>query len=196
MICLTEICLFIRKYASIGKKEKESMYQLTDLFSLFYLHFVQKNSSQDENFWSNMALSPEKNSWCGYAFEQVCLHHIWQLKSKLGINGVLSNAYSWSSKPFIDSDGTEWKGGQIDLLIDRKDDVINVCKMKFLSEEYVITKNYENTLRNRIALFKHASKTKKAVQCTFVTTYGVKHNSYSDIVANEITMDDLFKNKE
>ena len=43
-------CDFIRKYAAIGKKEKECMYQLTDLFSLFYLRFVQKNSSQDESF--------------------------------------------------------------------------------------------------------------------------------------------------
>ena len=188
-------CDFIRKYSAIGKKEKECMYQLTDLFSLYYLRFVQKNSSQDENFWSNMASSCEKNAWSGYAFEQVCLHHIWQIKNRLGINGVLSNVYSWSAKAVTDSDGTKWKGAQIDLLIDRKDDVINACEMKFVGEEYVITEAYEKTLRERITFFKHATKTKKAVQCTFVTAYGVKQNAHSDIVNNEVTMEDLFQNK-
>ena len=74
-------CDFIRKYTAIGKTERDALYQLTDLFSLFYLRFVQKNSSQDENFWSNMTNTGEKNSWSGYAFEQVCLHHIWQIKN-------------------------------------------------------------------------------------------------------------------
>ena len=185
-------CDFIRKYSAIGKKDKNCMYQLTDLFSLFYLRFVQKNSSQDESFWSNMAESGGKSAWTGYAFEQVCLHHIWQIKNRLGITGVLSNVCAWDSKPFTDSDGTKWNGGQIDLLIDRKDDVINVCEMKFVGEEYVITESYEKKLRERISLFKHVTKTKKAVHCTFVTTYGVKANAHSDIVNSEVTMEDLF----
>ena len=185
-------CDFIRKYSSIRKKEKDCMYQLTDLFSLFYLRFVQNNSSQDENFWSNMHISAEKNSWSGYAFEQVCLHHIWQIKNKLGINGVLSNIYSWSSKPLTDSDGTKWKGAQIDLLIDRKDDVVNVCEMKFVSDQYVISEAYEKTVMERLSFFKHVTKTKKALNCTFITTYGVKPNSHSGIVNSEIKMDDLF----
>lgn len=189
-------CDFIRKYSSIGKKEKECLYQLTDLFSLFYLKFVQKNSSQDESFWSNMAFSGEKAAWSGYAFEQVCLHHIWQIKSRLGINGVLSNVYSWSVKGGTASDGTEWKGAQIDLLIDRKDDIINACEMKFVTEEYVISKAYEEQLRDRLALFKRSSKTRKAVACTFVTTFGVKKNSHSGIVSSEVTLDDLFHARE
>lgn len=188
-------CDFIRKYSAFGKKEKDCMYQLTDLFSLFYLRFVQKNSSQDENFWSNMTNTGEKNSWSGYAFEQVCLHHIWQIKNKLGINGVLSNICSWDSKPFTDSDGTKWSGGQIDLLIDRKDDVINICEMKFVGEEYVINEAYEKKLRERISLFKHITKTRKAVNCTFVTTFGIKQNTHSDIVSTEIILEDLFENK-
>ena len=141
-------------------------------------------------FWSNIAESGEKKSWSGYAFEQVCLHHIWQIKNKLGITGVLSNVCSWNSKSFVDSDGTVWKGGQIDLLIDRKDDVINLCEMKFTGEEYMITADYEKTLRERTALFKHI--TKKAINCTFVTTYGVRQNSHSGIVNSELTMEDLF----
>ena len=185
-------CDFIRKYAAIGKKEKDCMYQLTDLFSLFYLRFVQKNSSQDESYWSNILNSNKKNAWSGYAFEQVCLHHIWQIKNKLGITGVLSNAYTWSAKAFTDSDGTKWKGGQIDLIIDRNDDVMNVCEMKYVGEQYVISDAYEKTISERISLFKNVTKTKKAVNCTFITTYGIKQNIHSDIVNSEVTTEDLF----
>ena len=186
-------CDFVRKYTSIGKTERDAIYQLTDLFSLFHLRFVEKDSSQDQNFWSNLSSTGTKNSWAGYAFEQVCLHHITQIKSKLSILGVLSNTYSWNCKSFTDKDGTAWKGGQIDMLIDRKDQVINICEMKYSVDEYTITEEYEKKLRQRASLFQHVTKTRKALQHTFVTTYGVKQNLYSGIVQSEVTMDDLFK---
>jgi len=163
------------------------------LFSLFHLRFVAKNSGQDANFWTNMDSSAAKNSWSGYAFEQACLHHIKQIKSKLSILGVLSNTYSWFSKPFVDKDGSEWKGGQIDMLIDRKDGVINICEMKFVSSEFEITEKYEEHLRERAALFQKVTKTRKALHHTFITTYGVRKNKYSGIVQNEVLMDDLFR---
>ena len=196
---LTEIlenlcaCDFVRKYTAIGKTERDAIYQLTDLFSLFHLRFVENDSSQDENFWSNLSSSGVKNAWTGYAFEQVCLHHINQIKSKLSILGVLSSIYSWQCKSFTDKDGNEWKGAQIDMLIDRKDQVINVCEMKYSIDEYVITEEYEKKLRERASLFQHVTKTRKALQHTFITTYGVKQNLYSGIVQSEVTMDDLFK---
>ncbi len=119
-------------------------------------------------------------------------HHIRQIKSKLSILGVLSSVYSWKQKPFTDRDGTEWKGAQIDMLIDRRDDVINICEMKYSIDEYAITEEYERKLRQRAALFQHVTKTKKALQHTFITTYGVRKNLYSGIVQSEVTVDDLF----
>ena len=116
-----------------------------------------------------------------------------QIKAKLGITGVFSNIYSWNSKPFIDNDGISWDGGQIDLLIDRRDDVINICEMKYSNDEYVITKEYEKRLINRTSLFKKVTKTKKSLYNTFISTYGIKRNIHSSIVQSEITMDDLFK---
>ena len=191
---LTNLCMcdFIRKYNAIGKEQRNSLFQLTDLFSLFYLNFVEKGNSQDENYWSNIAFSGEKNAWAGNSFEQVCFHHIKQIKTKLSILGVLSNIYSWSSKAFVDSDGTKWAGGQIDLLIDRKDEVINICEIKYASDKYEITDAYEKKLRERASLFKKITNTKKALQHTFITTYGIKQNIHSGLVQSEITMDDLF----
>ncbi len=185
-------CDFIRKYVSIGKKERDAVYQLTDLFSLFHLRFAADNNSQDQNFWTNMSSSGAKNAWAGYAFERVCFHHVKQIKSKLGILGVLSNVYSWYMRAFTDKDGTEWGGAQIDMLIDRKDQVINICEMEYSLDEFVITEEYEKKLRERISLFQHVTKTRKALIPTFITTYGVKRNMHSSIVNSEVTMDDLF----
>ena len=196
---LTEIldnlikCDFIRKYTAIGKTDRDALYQLTDLFSLFFIKFVDGNNGQDEQLWSKLSGKGLQNAWSGYAFEQVCLHHIPQIKKALGINGIISNVHSWMCKPFTDKDGTKWSGGQIDLLIDRADGVINICEIKYASDRYCITAEYEEKLRNRASLLRRVIKTNKALSHTFITTYGVVPNSHSGIVQSEVTMDDLFK---
>lgn len=89
-------CDFIRKYAAFGKKERDALYQLTDLYSLFYLRFVKNSQGQDEHLWTHTIDSPAHRAWSGYAFEQLCLHHIPQIKQKLGIAGVQSDICSWN----------------------------------------------------------------------------------------------------
>lgn len=185
-------CDFIRKYTAIGKTERDAMFQLTDLFSLFHIRFVAAGNGQDEHLWSKLSGKGQMTSWSGYAFEQVCLHHLNQIKRSLSIGGVISNAHSWSCKPFTDKNGTQWKGAQIDLLIDRADEVINICEMKYVSDKYIIDADYEEKLRNRSSLFRLLTKTRKSIQHTFITTYGVAHNFHSGIVQSEVTMDDLF----
>lgn len=185
-------CDFIRSYVAIKKKERNQLYQLTDMFSLFHLRFVKPAPRSDEHFWTNMMDSGKKNTWAGYAFEQVCLHHVKQIKIKLGISGIISNVYAWSHKAYVDTDGTEWDGGQIDLIIDRNDDVMNLCEMKYSNGEYAITKKFEKELCERTSMFRHVEKTKKALRCTFITTYGVKNNEHKGIVSDEIVLEDLF----
>lgn len=185
-------CDFIRKYTHIGKEEKDAQYQLIDCFSFFHLRFVSTNSGQDERFWSNMEGRGTINAWSGYAFEIVCLLHLRQIKEGLGISGVLSNAHSWASKSFVDAQGQQWNGSQIDLLIDRADNVISICEMKYVSDIFSISSEYETKLRNRQTLFQKVTKTRKALQIVFVTTYGIANNAASYIVQNNLTMDNLF----
>lgn len=189
-------CDFIRQYASFGKKGNGQIYQLIDLFSLFHLQFVEKSNGQDAHFWSNMQDNPRRQSWQGHAFEQVCLHHIPQIKQRLGIIGVLSEVCSWSSKPFTDKDGTEYKGTQIDLVIDRRDETVNLCEMKFTSDLYAITQDYADRLNSRKETFRMLTGTKKALHTTMITSFGLKRNKYSDIVQREVTMHDLFQKSQ
>lgn len=185
-------CDFIRVYSNPNKKEKGKVYQLTDMFTLFYLRFVKGHNGRDRNFWTNINQSGVKNSWSGYAFEQVCLNHIDQIKNKLGISGIQSDVYAWSEKAFDDSDGNHWDGGQIDLIIDRSDNVMNLCEMKYSKDKYSISGKYAEKIKEREDCFKVSIKTKKALRCTFVTTHGVKTNNNSDIVDDQIFMEDLF----
>lgn len=186
-------CDFLRTYKSFGKKTQQQLYQLVDLYSLFYLKFVQQDNGQDEHFWSNMMDIPARTSWEGYAFEQLCLHHIPQIKQKLRIGGILSNVCSWQCKAFVDKDGTHHKGTQIDLLIDRRDDIIDICEMKFSQGEYTITSDYDTKLRNRISTFRSVTSTRKGLQTVLVTTYGLTANKYSGDISNVVLLDDLFR---
>lgn len=182
-----ESCGFIRKYNSIGNKSKSAIYQLVDFYTLFYFHFIEGNINNDESFWTNNINSSKINSWSGFSFEQVCLSHIYQIKKKLGINSISSNVASWRSKE-------SENGAQIDLIIDRKDNAINLCEIKFSSDEFVIEKSYSENLRNKIAAFKRETKTRKSVFLTMITSFGTKKNKYyMGLILNEVVMDDLFE---
>ena len=182
-----EYCGFIRKYNGFDKKSKQAIYQLIDNYTLFYFKFIQQNENNDEHFWSASIDSAMHRAWSGLAFERLCMAHTQQIKAALGIAGVLSNVYSWRKEADETSDGA-----QIDLLIDRKDQVVNLCEMKYSLSEYVIDAEYEQKLRNKKSVFIDATNTKKAVHLTMVTTFGIKANAYSGIVQNEVTLDDLF----
>lgn len=185
-------CDFIRIYSHPGKKERGRIYQLSDMFSLFHLRFVKDHDGLDHNYWTNASRTGQISAWAGYAFEQVCLHHIPQIKKALGISGILSNVYAWSCRPHTDQDGNEWKGGQIDLIIDRNDRVMNLCEIKYAHAQYTIDRNYAETIRERTELFRREQKTTKNLRCTFITTYGIKTNHYSGIVDHQVKLDDLF----
>ena len=175
---------FIRSYRSFEKTQKDTLYQLVDLYSLFYLNFIKNSSPDDEHFWVNAMESPIFRAWSGYAFEMVGLHHTNQIKTALGISGVQTSVASWSSPD-----------AQVDLVIDRKDQVINLCEMKFSIRPFSITKKYAESLRNKIGAFKEGTKTKKSIFLTMITTYGIAQNKYAYLVTNDLTMDILFTKK-
>ena len=157
-----------------------------DFYTLFYYKFILGNHYHDEHFWSASFNSPLHNAWCGLSFEILCLTHLKQVKATLGISGVQTAACSWRSR-------TPGNGTQIDLLIDRKDETVNICEMKYSGKEFVIDKSYETELRNKIDSFISETGTRKSIILTMVTTEGVRQNIHSGIVQKEIVLDDLFR---
>ena len=189
--CLEELeeCGFIRKYNAFEKKSKGAVYQLIDNYTLFYFKFI-KEADGDEAFWTNSLNTPLQNTWCGYAFERVCLQHIAQIKQALGIGSVSTKQCAWSADGGLLQEGE--RGAQIDLLIDRKDDTINICEMKWASAPFVISSDYDMELRNKVSTFIRQTQSRKAVHTTMITTFGVKKNMYIDDYQSEVVLDDLF----
>ena len=183
-----ENCGFLRKYRQYGMKERNAVYQLIDNFTLFYYKFLETKPT-DEHFWSNQINMPQVNAWCGLAFERVCLEHVPQMKKALGISGVLSEAYSWACK--ADSANGIY-GSQIDLLIVRKDQVINLCEMKYSGKEFTSTAQFDDKIRQKASDFLSVTGTRYALHTTLVTPYGLSDSSYTGRIQNVITADDLF----
>ena len=181
-----EWCGFIRTYKRIGQKKKDAIIQLTDLYTLFYYQVIRQGSGDDQ-YWSHHLLSGRLNSWMGRAFERVCLWHIPQIKDALGIEGIACNVYSWYVR------GTDSaKGAQIDLLLERADNVISLCEMKFAEDDYSISSAEGENLRRRRTRFIEETGTKDAVQYVLVTTYGLSQGKHSHLIQRTITMDKLF----
>jgi len=188
---LTELenCGFIRKFIPFGYKQNNYVYQLIDNYTLFYHKFLKNNNHYEENFWQNQINNPDITAWSGLAFERVCLEHIPQIKMALGISGVYTEVNAWQTKEDKEL-GT--KGAQIDLLIVRKDQIINICEMKYSETGFIVSKSFINNLRQKIQIFIAKTKTKYAIHPTLVTSYPVIENEYSKELQSIITADALF----
>ncbi len=179
-------CGFITQILSINKTKEDTLYRLMDEYSIFYLKFIE--GKVGKNDWVKIDNSITYKTWCGYAFENLCLRHVENIKNSLGISAVLTSDYSWQLKGTINN-----KGAQIDLVIDRNDNCINLCEAKFYDTEYELTKVYTDQLQHKKAQFLTSTKTKKNIFTTLITANGAVINKYYDsIITNQIKIEDLF----
>jgi hypothetical protein len=180
---------FITEYATFGKTMKESIFKLTDEYSLFYLKFIEKTKSKGAGTWQTKSTGQSWKTWCGYAFENICLKHIPQIKKALGITGVYTEQSVWRYTPKADETGV-----QIDLLIDRQDNCINLCELKFYNTEWTLDKNDADVLATKRQVFIEKTGTRKTIFITLLTTMGAKKNEYFlQMVQNQLTMKVLFE---
>ena len=175
---------FISRSYPFGKKVRDSLFRLTDPYSLFYLKFIKDQKSSGAGSWLSRIDSPAWRAWSGYAYESICLQHISSIKKALGISGVYTEESSW-----VDKD----RSVQIDLLIDRRDHVINLCEVKFAQQPFTLTKSERQSLEKKVFTFREESQTRKTVFPTLITTFGLNENVNSlGFVQNILTMDSLF----
>lgn len=180
---------FITSYHPFGKKKKEKLYRLTDEYSLFYLQFIENRVSAGPGTWQHLSQSPEYKSWSGYTFESICLKHLLQIKKALNIANVYTIPFSFFKK----GTATE-KGAQIDLVLDRADDVINLLEIKFYKEEFTLSKSYAAQLMQKKSIFQEATTTRKQLSWVILTAFGFKPNKHSlGLIENHIAMDALFE---
>ena len=176
---------FIEKYIPY-KGTKDSIYRLTDEYSMFYIKYIEKTKPSTSGIWVKMQGQQSYKTWSGFSFETICIKHVDQIKEGLKISGVNVVYGSWIEKHTPNN-------AQIDLLLDRDDNVINLCEMKFYNTKYTIDKKYAEDIIKKINAFSASTQTKKSIFVTFITSYGLKDNQYSkQLVQNELTLNNLF----
>ncbi|MBO4690872.1 MAG: ATP-binding protein [Paludibacteraceae bacterium] len=178
---------FIVSYVPFGESVRNVHFRLIDPFCLFYLKFVDGQIEMDDAFWMNNVDSPKINNWRGFAFEDLCLRHVDAIKRALQIAGISSSQSAWTV-----SGDDEQEGTQIDLLISRKDNVVNMCEMKFYSEEFAVTAGYHKKLVHRTNILQPHLSRKTVIHSTLVTTFGLTYNQYSGDFTNVVTLADMF----
>ena len=176
---------FITNYIPFAEKRHEK-YRLVDPYCLFYLNFIDQQPSIDPQYWQKSYNSPRLNAWRGHAFEEMCFSHIEKIKQKLGISGVSSTESSW----IVSNNGKQQM--QIDMLINRSDNIINLCEIKFYSSPFTIDKQYDAVLRARVQQLIDIVPKKQTVHLTIIATFGLKTNEYSGQVQSVVTLNDLF----
>ena len=179
---------FVVENTPFGKKKRGTTYRLIDEYCIFYHSFIKPNKKYTAGMWLQLSESQSYKIWAGYAFETLCHKHIAEIKNALGIAAVYTEVYNLNVPKSEDTEGF-----QIDLLIDRKDNTINLCEIKFYSTTFTISKDYRAQLLEKRQRFLDYSGTKKQVFMTFITNQGLKTNAYSqEIVDAEIVLEQLF----
>jgi hypothetical protein len=179
-------CGFIKPIYPVNKTKEDILYRLLDEYSIFYLRFLADGKGNLR--WLDMFNTNTYKVWCGFAFENICLRHTDSIKKALGITGIQTSEYSWQHKG-----ANETGGAQIDLLIDRNDNCINLCEVKFYNDYLEMTKQYADVLLKKRSIFTTQTKTKKNIFITLITLYGcVLNKYYNSMVTNQLTAGDLF----
>ena len=186
-----EMAGFISKQNRYGQKKRDTKYLLSDSFSAFYLKWMDNVSTQElmenSDYWQFISTSQNWISWSGNRFEAVCHQHILQIKKALGISGVHTKTYYWQSRGDKNKSGT-----QIDMLIQRADKTVMIVEIKYYNKEFRISKSYADNLRQKIEIFREQDKAHNSIMLVMLTTYGVKKNSYSNMINSNLEMDILF----
>lgn len=173
---------FVTEYSYYQNKTQLALFRLTDEYSKFYLKFIEKNKNSGEGIWQRLSNSASYRSWSGFVFETICLKHIHQIKKSLRIDRIYSTNSSWFNSK-----------AQVDLLIDRDDNVMNLCEMKFHSIPYMIDKVYYLNLKNKVAELRKDTKTRKNIFITMITVNGIYENEYSnELISSRLGVESLF----
>lgn len=183
---------FIASLPEVGKKSRDSHYHLNDEYTLFYLQWIEPVKGMllkgvEKEYWIKRQADPSWKSWAGFAFESLCLKHIGGIKAGLQIGGVSTSSGYWK----FDEKGK--KQVEVDLVIDRADQCMNLCEIKFCNEEYSLTKGYTEELGRKKAFFQEKTKTRKGLFMTLITPFGAKENEhFHSIIDQQLTLEALF----
>jgi predicted AAA+ superfamily ATPase len=182
---------FIESFIPFGNKKKNISYRLIDEFSLFHIYWEGAHSSLN-SFWTNEQSSPKVNTWAGYAFENFCFQHKNEIAKALGIEQLITGAYSWRYAP--KKENKNERGAQVDFLFTRKDECLNLIELKYSKKIFSLEKAYAKELAEKVEIFKTKSKFKGQIFTTLVSPLGVKPGLWDDeVLDSTLSLETIMK---
>jgi len=182
-----EECAFINTYLPFGKKERDTLYRLVDEYSSFYFNFIKDSKSKGRGSWIQLSQSSRYKAWSGYAFESICLKHVSSIKSALGIGGIYTEESSFVARGA--------NNVQIDLVLDRADNIINIFEIKFYNKTFALSKAESEKIKKRRTTFLENTKTQKHIFTSLICTYKPLTNKHMEKQIDQVlVLDDLFLN--
>lgn len=178
-------CGYVREYKDPSKKRNPTYLQLVDPFLLFHYRFLLDNHPEVLSWGDFSQEAGSVANWRGAAFEVLCLGHTLQIKQALGIAGVKTTEYPWTSEKTIG-------GAQVDLVIERADGITNLCEMKFTDAPFSIDANYEVRLLDKMAVYAKEAQTKQPIRLVLVSASGMADAAHTEHISRVVTLDDLF----
>lgn len=176
---------YIRYMTPYGKRINNGRYILADFFSRFYLYFAER---QKINNWIAQTESQPYKVWSGLAFEWLCHTHTAEILKGLGINGIQTAVSYLDLK---DENGRST--AQIDLLIDRADNALNLCEIKFANDTYRLDKTTAAAIRHKVSSLRQHLKRRKSIFPVMITPFGCEKNMhYLGLITRELDLDTLF----
>ena len=128
----------IESYQPYNTKFKSKLvrYCIADEYLQFYAKFLLpelKNIHQGAYEDNPVAALPVQTyrQWLGYSLERFCRRNHYKIAKLLEFSGVKYNAGSYFRRSNLNHD----TGYQIDLVFDRRDQVLTVCEIKYLADK-------------------------------------------------------------
>ena len=128
------------------------------------------------------------DNWRGQAFEMLCFNNMHSIKSALGISGVKTECYPW-----YNSEDDKSERAQIDMVIERADNITNLCEIKYSNKPFAIDASYEQQLIRKRDIFKEKTGTSQALKIIMVSAKGLAKTPYTTYISDVISLDDLFE---
>ena len=180
-------CGYIIEYKKKYEEYNPLYIQLMDPFLLFHYHYLSKEKSIDsyEDLISDLG---RYDNWRGQAFEMLCFHNVHSIKSVLGISGVKTECYPW-----YNSEDKKNERAQIDMVIERADNITNLCEIKYTNRPFEMDAPYEQQLIRKRDIFKQKTETSQALKIIMISAKGLSGTAYTSNISDVVTLDDIFE---
>ena len=181
------VCGYIIEYKKKYEEYNPLYVQLMDPFLLFHYHYLSKETSIDsyEDFLSDTG---RYDNWRGQAFEILCFNNTRSIKSVLGIGGVKTEVYPW-----YNSEDDKNERAQIDMVIERADNITDLCEIKYTNRPFEVDAGYEQQLIRKRDVFRKKTGTSQALKIIMISAKGLAKTAYNSYISDVISLDDLFE---